>query len=74
MGSTGIYWIPIYESLEARGFKVYLVNARHIKNVTGKKTDIEDCQWIQQLHTYGLLSASFRPVEKICALRSLVRH
>ena len=74
MGSTGIYWIPIYEILEARGFKVYLVNARHIKNVTGKKTDIEDCQWIQQLHTYGLLSASFRPVEKICALRSLVRH
>lgn len=74
MESTGIYWLPIYEMLEARGFEVYLVNARHIKNVTGKKTDIEDCQWIQQLHTYGLLSASFRPAEEICALRTLVRH
>ena len=74
MESTGIYWIPIYEILETRGFEVYLVNARHIKNVTGKKTDIEDCQWIQQLHTYGLLSASFRPAEEICALRTLVRQ
>ena len=75
MESTGIYWLPIYEMLEARGFEVYLVNARHIKNVSGKKTDIEDCQWIQQLHTYG---AAFRlhsrPAEEICALRSLVRH
>ena len=74
MESTGIYWLPIYEMLEARGFEVYLVNAHHIKNVSGKKTDIEDCQWIQQLHTYGLLSTSFRPAEEICALRSLVRH
>ena len=74
MESTGIYWLPIYEMLEARGFEVYLVNARHIKNVSGKKTDIKDCQWIQQLHTYGLLSTSFRPPEEICALRSLVRH
>ena len=74
MESTGIYWIPIYEILEARGVEVYLVNARHIKNVSGKKTDIEDCQWIQRLHTYGLLSTSFRPPEEICALRSLVRH
>jgi transposase len=74
MESTGVYWIPIYEILEACGFKVYLVNARHIKNVAGKKTDILDCQWIQQLHTYGLLQASFRPPEDICALRSLVRH
>lgn len=74
MESTSVYWIPIYEILEERGFEVYLVNARHIKNVTGKKTDILDCQWIQQLHTYGLLQASFRPPEDICALRALVRH
>jgi len=74
MESTGPYWIPIYEILESRGFEVYLVNARHIKNVTGRKTDVLDCQWIQQLHTYGLLEPSFRPPEKICAIRSLVRH
>jgi transposase len=74
MESTGIYWIPIYEILEARGFEVYLVNARHIKNVPGRKTDILDCQWIQQLHSYGLLRASFRPPEGICALRALARH
>jgi transposase len=74
MESTGIYWIPTYEILEARGFEVYLVNARHIKNVPGRKTDILDCQWIQQLHTYGLLRASFRPPEEICALRALARH
>jgi transposase len=74
MESTGVYWIPIYEILEARGFEVYLVNARHLSNVTGKKTDILDCQWIQQLHTYGLLRASFRPEEDIVALRSYTRH
>jgi transposase len=74
MESTGVYWIPIYEILEARGFEVYLVNARDVKNVPGRKTDILDCQWIQQLHTYGLLRASFRPPEEICALRALVRH
>ena len=61
MESTGVYWIPIYELLEARGFEVYLVNARHIKNVPGRKSDVKDCQWIQQLHSFGLLSASFRP-------------
>lgn len=74
MESTGVYWIPIYEILEARGFEVYLVNARHIKNVPGKKTDVMDCQWIQQLHTYGLLQASFRPEEEMAALRSYIRH
>ena len=74
MESTGVYWIPIYDILEARGFEVYLVNARHVKNVPGRKTDILDCQWIQQLHTYGLLHASFRPEEEIRALRALVRH
>jgi transposase len=74
MESTGVYWIPLYETLEARGFEVYLVNARHLKNVSGRKTDVLDCQWLQQLHTYGLLKASFRPPEQICAIRSLVRH
>ncbi len=74
MESTGVYWIPVYEILEDRGFEVYLVNAQHIKNVSGKKTDVLDCQWIQQLHTYGLLQASFRPAEDICALRGYVRH
>ena len=74
MESTGPYWIPIYEILESRSIEVYLVNARHIKNVSGRKTDVLDCQWIQQLHTYGLLEPSFRPPEQICAIRSLVRH
>lgn len=74
MESTGVYWIPLYEILEERGFQVCLVNARHLKNVSGRKTDVLDCQWIQQLHTYGLLSASFRPPEQIVAIRSLVRH
>jgi transposase len=74
MESTGIYWIPVYEILEARGFEVFLVNARHIKNVPGRKTDVLDCQWIQQLHTYGLLKASFRPEAEMCALRAYIRH
>jgi transposase len=74
MESTGVYWIPLYEILEERGFEVFLVNARHLKNVSGRKTDVLDCQWLQQLHTYGLLKASFRPNEQICAIRSLVRH
>ena len=74
MESTGVYWIPIFEILEERGFEVLLVNARHIKNVTGRKTDVLDCQWIQQLHTYGLLRGSFRPSAEIAALRSYVRH
>jgi transposase len=74
MESTGVYWIPLFEILEGCGFRVYLVNARHLKNVSGRKTDVLDCQWIQQLHTYGLLSPSFRPPEQIVAIRSLVRH
>jgi transposase len=74
MESTGIYWVPLYELLEARGFKVVLANARYVKNVPGRKTDVADCQWIQQLHTFGLLSSSFRPASEIVALRSLVRH
>jgi transposase len=74
MEATGVYWIPLFEILEAYGFEVCLVNARHLKNVSGRKTDVLDCQWIQQLHTYGLLNPSFRPPEEIVALRSLVRH
>ena len=74
MESTSVYWIPVYEILEERGFELYLVNARHVKNVTGRKTDIFDCQWLQQLHTYGLLRGSFRPSQEICKLRTLLRH
>jgi len=72
MESTGVYWVPLYDVLESRGFEVYLVNARHLKNVTGRKSDVLDCQWLQQLHTYGLLQPSFRPPEQIRAIRSLV--
>jgi hypothetical protein len=61
MESTGVYWIPVYELLEARGFQVYLVNAQQVKHVPRRKSDIKDCQWLQYLHTCGLLSASFRP-------------
>jgi len=74
MESTGVYWIPIFEILEARGLQVFLVNARHLKNVPGRKTDVLDCQWIQQLHSFGLLSASFRPEAEMCALRAYLRH
>ena len=74
MESTGVYWIPVYEILEARGFRVHLVNARHLKHVPGRKSDVKDCQWIQYLHTYGLLSGSFRPQAEMCAVRAYVRH
>lgn len=74
MEATGVFWIPLFEILEERGFRVFLVNARHVKNVSGRKTDVLDCQWLQQLHTYGLLQPSFRPPEQIVALRGLVRH
>ena len=74
MESTGVYWIPLYEILTDRGFEVLLVNAHHVKGVPGRKTDVVDCQWIQQLHTFGLLRASFRPAAQITALRTLVRH
>ena len=72
--STGVYWIPLYEILEARGFTVYLVNARHVKNVSGRKSDVLDCQWLQQLMSYGLLSGAFRPADDICALRAVSRQ
>jgi transposase len=74
MESTGVYWIPVYEILEARGFQVHLVNARHLKHVPGRKSDVKDCQWIQYLHTCGLLSRSFRPEAELCALRAYLRH
>ena len=74
MESTYIYWIPVYELLESRGLEVVLVNARQLKNVPGRKTDMHDCQWLQLLHSCGLLRGSFRPGESICRLRSLHRQ
>ena len=74
MESTGVYWIPLFELLESRGFTVLLVNARHVKNVSGRKSDVLDCQWLQQLMTYGLLGGAFRPTEQICVLRALWRQ
>jgi transposase len=72
--STGVYWIPVFQVLESRGLEVKLVNAHHVKTVPGRKTDVLDCQWLQQLHTYGLLSGSFRPDDQICRLRSYIRQ
>jgi len=72
--STGVYWIPVYDILEAHGFEVCLVNAQHVKNVPGRKSDVLDCQWLQYLHSVGLLRASFRPPSEICELRTLLRH
>jgi transposase len=74
MESTGVYWIPLYELLDARGFTVLLVNARHVKNVSGRKSDVLDCQWLQQLMSYGLLRGAFRPADAVCVLRSLSRQ
>ena len=74
MESTGVYWIPLFQILEERGFTVYLVNAHYLKSVPGRKSDVSDCQWIQYLHSVGLLRTSFRPPEHICAVRALWRH
>lgn len=74
MESTGVYWIPIFELLEQRGFEVLLVDARKVKNVSGRKSDVLDCQWLQQLHTYGLLEGAFRPDDTIVVLRSYLRQ
>jgi transposase len=74
MESTGVYWIPLFQILEERKIEACLVNAQHLKNVPGRKTDVEDCQWIQHLHSVGLLRGSFRPNQEICAIRSLWRH
>ena len=74
MEATGVYWVPLFQILEARGLEVCLVNAGHVKHVPGRKTDVQDCQWLQYLHSVGLLHASFRPPAAVCAVRSLVRH
>jgi transposase len=74
MESTGVYWIPLFETLQQRGLEVKVVNPAHLKTVRGRKTDVQDCQWIQQLHSYGLLRGSFHPDEKIGVLRSYMRH
>jgi transposase len=74
MESTGVYWIPLFQILEAAGLEVCLVNARHCKNLPGRKTDVQDCQWLQYLHSVGLLRGSFRPPEHICTVRTLLRH
>src|SRR6516165_8787269 len=75
MESTGVYWIPLYELLERRGFKVFLVDARAVAKVDGRpKSDIHDCQWIQRLHSYGLLDKAFRPQDELVVLRGFVRQ
>lgn len=74
MEATGVYWIPLFELLECRGFEVCLVNPRHLKTVPGRKTDVLDCQWLQQLHTFGLLAPSFRPKDEVCMLRAYMRQ
>lgn len=72
--STGVYWIPLYEILTERGIQVFVVNARDTKNMPGRKSDVEECQWILKLHVYGLLRKSFRPQGEICVLRALWRQ
>ncbi|HEV2320047.1 MAG TPA: transposase [Verrucomicrobiae bacterium] len=75
MEATGIYWIALFQILERRGFDVILVNARQTKNVAGRKSDVQDCQWIHRLHTYGLLQGSFRPQDPYCVVRTyLVKY
>jgi len=74
MESTGVYWIPLFELLQQRGLEVRLVNPAHLKSVRGRKTDVLDCQWIQQLHSYGLLQGSFHPDDKTGVLRSYMRQ
>jgi hypothetical protein len=72
--STGVYWIPLFEILEQRGIRPCLVNARHMKNVPGRRTDWHECQWLQFLHSVGLLRAAFRPGQDVCAVRTILRH
>src|SRR5437773_545993 len=75
MESAGVYWIALFELLERRGFEVYLVDPRQTRHAPGRpKTDVLDCQWIQRLHSYGLLSASFRPADQVAVLRSYLRQ
>ena len=72
--STGVMWIPVYQKLEGAGMEVVLANTKGLKHVPGRKSDVLDCQWLQQLHSYGLLSASFRPADLICQMRTLMRQ
>lgn len=72
--STGVYWIPLHEVLEQRGLKVWLVDARQIKYVPGRKSDVQDCQWLQRLMSYGLLRAAFRPAAEVCVIRAIARQ
>ncbi len=74
MQSTGVYWLPAYEILVESGVRVFLVNARHTKNLPGRKTDVQECQWLLQLHTFGMLNDSFRPPEDICVVRAYWRQ
>lgn len=74
MQSTGVYWMPVFEILQQRGMEVYLVNARHTKNLPGRKSDIAECQWLLKLHTFGLLNNSFQPSDEVRAMRTLWRH
>jgi transposase len=74
MEATGVYWIPVFEILDAHGFQVILVNARHVKNLPGRKSDVSDCEWLRDLHILGLLRGSFRPADGIVALRGYLRH
>ena len=74
MEATGVYWIPLYQLLEEAKLQICLVNARHVKNVPGRKSDVRDCQWLQYLHSVGLLLGSFRPAQAICATRSIWRY
>lgn len=74
MESTSVYWIPLYELLEAHGIEVVLVNVRHLSRVPGRKSDVQDCEWLQKLHSCGLLQGSFRPDEASCRLRALARE
>jgi hypothetical protein len=74
MEATGVYWIPVFEILETRGFQVSLVNARHVKNLPGRKSDVSDCEWLRDLHILGLLRGSFRPADAIVVLRGYLRH
>ena len=74
MESTGVYWIPVYDVIEKHGMQPCLVNPRHMKNVPGRRTDWHECQWIQHLHSMGLLRSAFRPDAGVCAVRALMRH
>ena len=72
--STGVYWIPLFEVLEEKGLEVRLVDARKVKNVSGRKSDLLDCQWLRQLHSYGLLAGAFRPAQEVLPLRAYLRQ